>query len=257
MALLGLNHNVALALLCTLFSGISSGMMYFGVLPAYLYLLTGGSNTKVGAVEGVQGMLTTLTSIVIGYYTDLPGVKRQTILRIGGVLGLLGTGAIYGALFVENFASMWVALSLLGIVGAFSWGPLETILADSVETGRRSAIYTARTVLGLGSGCLGPLLAVVLFGSRENQWSLEECRFVLMIALVPLGFCSVLFFFFLDSKTLGAASEGLLHRSDGSSSQPTATDRAEPLGSTSQPFSASAIARGSSSLLHVGFHRSD
>ena len=78
------NRNVALNILVAIIGGISSGMYDTGgVMVAFLYKLSGDSNTDVGLVQAMSGGTMLLTALPIGYLADKLG--RSNIIRAGAV----------------------------------------------------------------------------------------------------------------------------------------------------------------------------
>jgi hypothetical protein len=92
----------------------------------------------------------------------------------------------------------------------FSQSPtMEAIFADSVETGKRSRVYTWKfTSVLLGMSC-GPLLCMLLFWKLGDTWTMPEMRVVMLVGL-GLGVIPVLLVTqFNDDDTLGLKSEGV------------------------------------------------
>ena len=56
---------------------------------------------------------------------------------------------------------------------------------------------------------MGPGIAMLVFHAAGNNWSLEQCRYVIYVGLGVMLVPTLLQFCFLDSKTLGKESEAL------------------------------------------------
>eukprot|EP01012_Entosiphon_sulcatum_P066098 TRINITY_DN95172_c0_g1_i1.p1 TRINITY_DN95172_c0_g1~~TRINITY_DN95172_c0_g1_i1.p1 ORF type:complete len:451 (-),score=56.62 TRINITY_DN95172_c0_g1_i1:7-1260(-) len=179
-------------------------------MPAFVYLLTDGSNTKVGLAEGLQGAAEALAAIPVGMIVDHHPHWRKFALNAGAVIGVLATAALVFSVFREDYLLVCVALAVLGVWNAFTIAPVEAIMADSVETGKRTAIYSAKYIIGIVANAIGPGAAVAGFISAGDSWTLDSCRFVLYFALGFFCVASFLLFFFSESKCLGEESEGFI-----------------------------------------------
>jgi MFS family permease len=62
-----------------LFGTCSLGIWTGTVLAAFLYLLSGGSNSAVGYIEAIQGVATLITALPVGYIADKFG--RSSVIR--------------------------------------------------------------------------------------------------------------------------------------------------------------------------------
>ena len=106
------------------------------MFPAYIYLLTNGSNTKVGVAVALQGSAQALAAIPVGLLVDKKSVPRQTVLRLLGVLGLVCTALYMFAVWREDYLLVCASLCVAGLWNA-SQIPVDAVFADSVDTGRR------------------------------------------------------------------------------------------------------------------------
>lgn len=107
------------------------------VLSALLYLLT-KSNTTVGLIQGVNGVVQMLTALPTGVLADRH--RRDTMLRAGAAVGAAAGGVLAAALLLRP--TVWVlglAMALLGCYRGVYSAALEAIFADSIAQGRRWA----------------------------------------------------------------------------------------------------------------------
>lgn len=188
-------------------------MLVYGastMLSVYLLQLT--DNAKyVGFAEGTQGMCMALIAIPSGFLADRLG--RERILRCAAVVGLLATTTVSVALWwtggeQQVYAFMVVGLGLCGLYNGLSSPALDALFADSIATGDRSALYTAKQMCVFLASATGPLVNVVLFACFGNEWSEKAIRAVMQTGLgIGLtGICMT--WLFSDSRTLGNESEG-------------------------------------------------
>eukprot|EP00994_Dinema_validum_P008063 NODE_706_length_1406_cov_95.630803_g521_i0.p1 GENE.NODE_706_length_1406_cov_95.630803_g521_i0~~NODE_706_length_1406_cov_95.630803_g521_i0.p1 ORF type:complete len:448 (+),score=118.81 NODE_706_length_1406_cov_95.630803_g521_i0:61-1344(+) len=204
-----MNHNVLINYIFTWFVGLQGGICYFSVLPAFIFLIT-HSNTMVGLAEALQGLTEALIAIPLGFLVDRPNVRRQTILRLGAVVGLCSAVLSVYAIWQEHYLLICGAFVLVGGWNASALGPVDTILADSVPTAARSRIYATNTALQSVSAALGPAVAMVIFHFVGNTWTIPECRSTLCVGFGAMTIGVLFQFAFLDSKTLSGESEALV-----------------------------------------------
>eukprot|EP00993_Chasmostoma_nieuportense_P000754 NODE_1693_length_1411_cov_45.570872_g1607_i0.p1 GENE.NODE_1693_length_1411_cov_45.570872_g1607_i0~~NODE_1693_length_1411_cov_45.570872_g1607_i0.p1 ORF type:complete len:432 (+),score=89.52 NODE_1693_length_1411_cov_45.570872_g1607_i0:1-1296(+) len=224
-----LNYNVTLSLLFSLSTGLAGGILYFSVLPAFIMLIT-DSNTLVGLAEAISGIAEVLAAIPLGLFLDRPNVLRQNALRLGAMIGLITLPVMLYAIHAENYVWVCVSLGLLGVWNAFSLAPMETIFADSVGTGNRSSISNIKFVISVCSFACGPAIAMLLFHLYGDRWEAGICRTVMYFGLAFCVPAVVLQSLFLDRKTLGMESEGLLHTPIDTKSHTEATPRRQVCG---------------------------
>jgi MFS family permease len=85
---------------------------------------------------------------------------------------------------------------------------MTAILADSVETGNRTKLYTYRWMLQMSTRAMGPLLAAVLFTYVfDDTWHLDNVRNVFLAGMIATSVPALLLFFYDDHQTLGWKSE--------------------------------------------------
>jgi len=145
-----MNHNVRLSLVFSALSGASNGVWGWQVLAMYLFVLTGGSNAKVGLCEGIQGAFKAAAALPAGVLADR--WRRDLILRASAAVAVV-------AIAVTSFALLWssserneyiaicVGCTLWGIFNGLSSPALEAIFADSCPTGDRSRMYVRAPLL--------------------------------------------------------------------------------------------------------------
>ncbi|EKX38858.1 hypothetical protein GUITHDRAFT_89258 [Guillardia theta CCMP2712] len=205
-----LNHNVRTRFIYDFFIYTSSGMWGNAMLSVYLLKLT-NSTKRVGFAEGAQGVCMAISALPAGYLADKFG--RSRLLKVAVVVGLLALTTGQAAIWFcqsdsSSYISMLVSLCLWGTFTGISNPALEALFADSVESGRRSSLYTWKATFVSLANATGPTLNVALFLSIGNSWTIAIIRPILsagmMVALVPI----FLLCFFSDRKALDASSEG-------------------------------------------------
>ena len=204
----GHNTNVVVALVFYLFDGIATSLWNTTDLPNYIYLLRHYSNASVGLAEGLQGAVQALVALPIGYVTDK--FARQRVAQIAGLVGCVASALMCTAVYYKNFSALCAASAVWGCYNAISYVSVEAILADSVETGRRSSIYTVKFACRAGSRMVGPAVALVLFYIQGDSWTLASCSAVLYVGMgLAVVACFFLFPYFSDGHSLGMESEAI------------------------------------------------
>ena len=224
------NRNVVLTFTFTIFNFMAQSLCNNNSMAAYIFVLT-NSTAQVGWAEGMQGIVTVLVGLPTGLLADK--VPRPRVLKMAGVVGvaalvatatavcvgfvLLPSSALShslrlpAALFTERgrYVLICAACGLWGAFMGVAMPPLEAIFGDSVATGARSGLYTKRYSLGMLASSIGPLFAVGFFYFHGNRWTVDALAAVMLVgvgvAVIPIG-CT---FLFVDSATLGDASEAV------------------------------------------------
>mmetsp|Transcript_9044 Transcript_9044/g.12124 ORF Transcript_9044/g.12124 Transcript_9044/m.12124 type:complete len:541 (+) Transcript_9044:210-1832(+) len=231
-----MNWNVKLALIFTGGNIATWAITQGQLLSGYLYLLTGGSNSFIGTCNAMTG-LAQLVAFPVGYLGDK--YRRDSLFRVGGVVGIFCIIlSIFGFCFVPPFeepdcpsigteegedCSESKVLGCFGSLCIFiylmvaSWGlwggttnpTLESIFADSVETGDRTTIYTTKFLVFRISQSFGPLLACVMLLILGDEWKMSILRPILVVGALFWIIPVTTTFLFDDDKALGRTSEGI------------------------------------------------
>jgi MFS family permease len=208
-----MNHNVRLSLVFSALSGASNGVWGWQVLAMYLFVLTGGSNAKVGLCEGIQGAFKAAAALPAGVLADR--WRRDLILRASAAVAVV-------AIAVTSFALLWssserneyiaicVGCTLWGIFNGLSSPALEAIFADSCPTGDRSRMYTLKYVAGvLPFWGVGPLITMALFGALGDTWTLGVLRPIMLAGMALAVPPTLVLLRFDDERSLGLESDSV------------------------------------------------
>eukprot|EP00606_Chrysophyceae_sp_TOSAG23-5_P001595 GSChrysophyteH2.ASY1.ANO1.163.1 assembled CDS len=76
-----------------------------------------------------------------------------------------------------------VANLFFGAFWALSNPTMDALLADSVEPGTRSRVYTLKVMVLQIASAVGPLLSIFLFLYLGNEWDMDTCRTVMCVGL--------------------------------------------------------------------------
>lgn len=185
----GLTKNTFLLALTSLFSDISSEMLY-PILPIFLTqnLKVGGS--IVGLIEGVAGTVQNIIQGFSGRMSD-KWQKRKGIALFGYILSAiskpfigLATGwpLVFGARFLDRFGA-----------GTRS-APRDALIAGSADEKNRGKAFGLEGVGDNLGAFIGPIIAVVLL----FMWEIN-IRSVFYLAVIP-GMLSVIMILLVKEK---------------------------------------------------------
>ncbi|MHA1667028.1 MAG: MFS transporter [Candidatus Heimdallarchaeaceae archaeon] len=199
-----MNHNVKLSFLFSIFQSFGRGIWMGNVLSAYIFFFGNESNTLLGWTSAATGITLTIFVFPAGFLADKLG--RDRILKTAGVIGTIGLGLLF---FGKTLVYIFAALALWGLFQALSRPSLESILADSIESGKRSKIYTWLHLARQVAMSIGPFANVALFLLFGDKWDLTILKNVMLVGLTITLASIILMFFFSDKKSLGKSSESI------------------------------------------------
>ena len=199
-----MNFNVKLVFTFSFLQSVGRGIWMGNVLSAYIFYFSDKSNITLGQTSLAMGLTMTVFVFPAGYFTDK--IRRDIILKIASVIGIASLAVI---LFGNNMVAIFTSLSLWGLFQALNRPSLESILADSVESGRRSRIYSWLHVVRQIAESIGPFLSALLFIYFGDEWELGILKKVIIVG-ISISACSLVsMVFFDDRKSLGSTSESL------------------------------------------------
>ncbi|KNC54407.1 major facilitator superfamily transporter [Thecamonas trahens ATCC 50062] len=202
-----MNPNVRLYLLFTVLWRVTGSLSLRNVMSIYVYLLSGGSNSTVGLISGLNGVVNLALALPAGYFADK--VSRQLLLRIAGGVGVAATLVTVVAVATDKIWLFYAFNALWGAFEGLQSAPLSALFADSVPTGGRSGIFSAQYAISEGSEFVGPLLTVLLFAGLGNDWEAGPMRVVMYLGMVFGLASSACLYFFADDVALGLDSEAV------------------------------------------------
>jgi MFS family permease len=220
------NHNVKYILIYSFVWYLATSIFQRDLLSVLVKKLS-NSDKDVGFISGAQGITQVLLAVPVGLYGDR--FLRQTLVRVGIFVGLVAMG-LTGYVFLtlepnDNLLLFYLAFGVWGAYVVLTNPALESLFADSVETGNRATIFSFKYALLQIASATGPLISVGLFYKLGNNWELSVLRTVLLIG-AAIGVFAILFLPCLsDTKGLGKESEVPEDslNSDGSSDDMTLT----------------------------------
>jgi MFS family permease len=219
--LLRMNHNVLLCLLLDILYGVAESVWFGTVDVAYLKHWGGGRTYLVGNMEALNGLATLISALPVGYLADKYG--RSRAIRFGAILFAvtalahitlihwIGSTTLLTESKAQAGASltfMSIIMILWGIGSGIVVGPCDALYADSTPAGDRSRFYQYSFICYLLASCCGPLLAIVLFQTLGDDWSLEHLQTVMYVGLGMEFSIAFIMLFFDDRKALDESERG-------------------------------------------------
>ncbi|MCF2143334.1 MAG: MFS transporter [Candidatus Heimdallarchaeota archaeon] len=206
-----MNYNVKLTFSFYAISSLSRSMWMGSVLSLYINIFASGSdffglseNEILGITSAASGITMTLFVFPAGYFADK--FRRDSILRLSTFIGVAG---LLFLILGKSIVFILVSMLLWGLFNAFVRPTLESIFADSVESGYRSKIYSWAHLIREVAMAIGPFLNIGLFAIIGNNYNLSVLRKVMGIGFA-LSFVSIiLLFLFKDDRALGKESEAI------------------------------------------------
>jgi MFS family permease len=167
--------------LVSLFMDISSEMIH-GLLPVFLTSVLGTSTEMVGLIEGVGEATASTSKLFSGWISDRLD-RRKGLTVIG-----YGLGTLSKPLFaLATTSSLVLAARFSDRVGKGIRGaPRDAMIGDMVPSTQRGAAYGLRQALDSIGAFAGPLVAIALMASLQDDF-----RLIFWLALIP-GLISVL-----------------------------------------------------------------
>jgi len=199
-----LNFNVKLVFGYSFFQSLGRGIWMGNVLSSWIYLIANESNVLLGLTSAITGLAMTITVLPAGFLTDK--VKRHTVLRFATIFGFIG---LLLAVLAQNIEVIFLALLFWGLFQGINRPSVESLFADSVESGNRSQIYAWAHLTRQFGEAIGPFLNISLFILLGDIWDVNILKIVMIFGILLSMISIVVLLFFNDNKSLGTASEHL------------------------------------------------
>ncbi|MHA1973987.1 MAG: MFS transporter [Candidatus Hodarchaeales archaeon] len=199
-----LNFNVKLVFIFSLLQSLGRGIWMGNVLSNWIYLIAGESNILLGLTSAITGLAMTMTVMPAGVLSDR--LKRQTILRGASFFGFLGLSF---AILAESLEMIFLALLFWGLFQGINRPSVESIFADSVESGNRSKVYAWVHLTRQFGMATGPFVNIGLFFILGDVWELPILKAVMIVGILISMTSLIILLLFRDDRSLGLSSERL------------------------------------------------
>lgn len=196
------NFNVKLVFAYSFFQSLGRGIWMGNVLSVWIYLIANESNELLGLTSAITGLAMTVTVLPAGFVADK--TARRYVLRAASGIGFIG---LLSAFFASSLEMIFLALLFWGLFQGMNRPSVESIFADSVESGSRSSIYAWVHLVRQFGMAVGPFVNVILFLLLGDEWGLSELKSVMTIGIAISMISLIILLFFDDRKSLGKESE--------------------------------------------------
>lgn len=173
----------------------SSSLMVFSLLPVFLKVELGASNTKIGSLEGVAIAAAFFSKVFSGIVSDILGSRTQVI----------AFGSFMTAIVKPMFA-MATSINLVfagKLIDRLSKGvraaPTDALLADLSPKEQRGSAYGINQSMATLGGVVGAAMASICMVLTNNNY-----RQTFMLATIPAALALVIQFLFVRQPTLAA-----------------------------------------------------
>ena len=183
--ILGFSKNIFFLSLVSLFTDISSEMIY-PLLPVFLTMVLGAPVSFVGVVEGIAESTASLLKLVFGWLSDKMN-KRKVFVSSGYALSSIVRPLVAFAMFP------WHVL-LVRFADRFGKGvrtsARDALIADTCEPGEKGKAFGFNRAMDHAGALIGPLVATALLA-----YFVKDMRSVFAWAFIPalLALATVLF----------------------------------------------------------------
>ena len=196
------NFNVKLVFAYSFFQSLGRGIWMGNVLSVWIYLIANESNELLGLTSAITGLAMTITVLPAGFIADK--TAKRYVLRLASGIGFIG---LLAAFFANSLEMIFIALLFWGLLQGMNRPSVESIFADSVESGSRSSIYAWVHLVRQIGMAVGPFVNVILFLILGDEWALGELKSVMIIGIAISMISLIILLFFDDRKSLGVESE--------------------------------------------------
>jgi len=207
-----INRNVRIFYMFTLIQSVGRGIWMGNILSLYIVILAeqGGHfwsltpNELLGIASGITGIA--LMAVILPGGIAADKWSREGVLRIASAVGCVG---LFFIIISQTIIHIMIGLFFWGLFQGLSRPAAETVLADSLPSGLRSAPYArVHMYMQFGMAC-GPFINLVLFLILGDAWELEVLKQVILVGTFFSFVSAALLLFLRDKHSMGEESEGL------------------------------------------------
>ena len=200
-----MNYNVKLHFAYSFFQSLGRGIWMGNVLSNWIYLIAGESNELLGLTSAITGLAMTMTVLPSGFLSDR--TEKRYILRLASVVGFMG---LVVALLAQSLEMIFLALLFWGLFQGLNRPSVESLFADSVESGSRSEVYAWVHLVRQFGMAIGPLVNIGLFFILGDTWDLDVLKGVMIVGILISMASLIILALYDDRKSLGEESDRIV-----------------------------------------------
>eukprot|EP00923_Selenidium_pygospionis_P037680 GHVN01066016.1.p1 GENE.GHVN01066016.1~~GHVN01066016.1.p1 ORF type:complete len:674 (-),score=114.13 GHVN01066016.1:4964-6985(-) len=203
------------------FSATATLQYIFGagpILDAFLFIIVKGSNALVGLTESANGITALVVALPTAFIVD--NFDRGNVCCAAGVISLVAMSITLVGYFYESFRLIMASFVVWGVSFELSYSASACIFQDSVSRRERTDYMTKRAVIECVCSAFGPFIQMLYFALIDDSWSLERCKWVLIVGLLVWSpIAAINLFFFKDPRQYAKYRSGQDTLSEASSPQ--------------------------------------
>jgi MFS family permease len=173
------SRNVTIVLLYTFFSFAGRSIWNQNVLATFCFLLRDGDPKSVGYMTAAMGLAQLLVSFPAGFLADK--YRRDAMLKGASLIGVAAVATTIVALHYSSYPFLVGALCVWGFFYGVANPSITALFADSIPDGQRAQYFTTRSVLINLGNVAGPIVALVMFASLGDKWTIKDCSTVMIV----------------------------------------------------------------------------
>jgi MFS family permease len=183
---LGLSRNIILLGFVSLFTDVSSEMIY-PLLPIFLSQVLGASTVFIGIIEGIAEGTASILKLPFGWLSDKIR-KRKILVGLG-----YGLSTISKPLFALSRIPFHVLVVRFSdrVGKGIRTAPRDALIADSSQVEIRGRAYGFHRAMDTLGAVFGPLIAFLLLPVFNNNY-----RIIFILSFIP-AICAVVILSFL------------------------------------------------------------
>jgi MFS family permease len=195
----GLSANTFLLAFASLFSDISSEMLY-PVLPVFLTEILGANRFVVGLVSGVSEAAQYVVQALSGWISDKLR-RRKPVALVGYIIGAV-CKPLMG--FAPGWPTVLAARTLERLGSGSRSAPRDALIAASADEAHRGKAFGLEGIGDNFGACLGPLLTIGLLPFLH-----DGLRWIFFLAIIP-GFLAVLMILLVRERPVATSAKAKL-----------------------------------------------
>jgi hypothetical protein len=120
------------------------------------------------------------------------------VLKFSGIIGILAIFITCLAIVKGHYTSLFYAMMLWGVFWSSVKPTVDSIIADSSGIGDRSRLYSIQFSLSQSASSLGPIISLILFFFLGDNWTIFDCKEVILLGLISFSFSIPILFSFVS-----------------------------------------------------------
>lgn len=198
------NWNIRLAYIQTISFSIGMGIIQIA-FSIFVIQGLGQTNFILGTLFTMQGLASTIFVFPSGFLADK--YRRDTLIRTAVLFGVLSQLSLIFSTFLGETPQL--ALNILFLaqgLGGLAWGlsgPAgQALIADSIEPGNRSRVFSKMHLAGFLASAAGPFIAAGITVFLGDTWAIEILKSVILVGALSSLIAWGALVFLSDNKAL-------------------------------------------------------